>query len=281
MISVITVSYKTTDHVTNMLVTLFALCREVEMEVFVVINGDGTDVTDLKQRFPSVNWIVSEKNLGFAGGNNLAIKQAKGDYVVLVNPDVVFTDNAIQAIKEQMDRDTDVGIGGISLKNPDGTQQRCVWRFPTPFDQLLLLLKIPHVFPNLAPIKRYLMKDFDYTKTQDVDQVMGAFFCIRRAVLDTIGPLDDRFFMWYEEVDFCRRAKTAGWKTRYYHDVSVHHKGAGSFNRVRTIKKQAMMRRSLRWYMKKHFGFGAWLLFTSLDPLFVLLGSIAAILKPF
>ncbi len=281
MTSIITVSYKTTDYVTNMLVTLLAHCSNTPMEVFVVINGDGTDVEPLRLRFPTVKFIISEKNLGFAGGNNLAIKQATGEYILLVNPDVIFTDNAVQAIQDRMDRDRDVGIGGISLKNPDGSQQDCVWKFPTPVDQLLLMLKIPHALPNLPPIRQYLMKNFDYSQTQNVDQVMGAFFCIRREVINAIGPLDDGFFMWYEEVDFAKRAKNAGWITKYYHDVNVRHKGAGSFRRVGTLKKQAMIRKSLRRYMKKHFGFGAWFLFTLLDPLFVILGGIAAILKPF
>lgn len=280
MISLVTVSYKTTDYVDAMLTSLFAHAAGTDMEVFVVINGDGTDPTALQAKFPQVRFIVSDKNLGFAGGNNLAIAEARGEYILLVNPDVVFTDNAVRAIAERMNRDVDVGVGGISLKNPDGTQQDCVWRFPTPVDQLLLMLKVPHAFPNVGPIRRYLMKDFDYGRTQDVDQVMGAFFCIRRETLAQIGPLDDGFFMWYEEVDFCKRAKDSGWKVRYYADVSVSHRKAGSFRRVGTFRKQAMVRRSLRRYMKKHYGFGAWLVFTALNPLFVLLAAGAALIKP-
>lgn len=280
MISLVTVSYKSFDFVENMLASLFAHVRRDDLEVFVVVNGDGTDPSRLREAYPRVRFIVSETNLGFAGGCNLAIAQSTGAFVILVNPDVVFTSDAVSAIEERMRRDTSVGIGGISLKNFDGSQQPCVWRFPTPLDQLLLLSKVPHVLPNLPPIRRYLMRDFDYARTQDVDQVMGAFFCIRRSVLDQIGPLDDGFFVWYEEVDFCRRAKTAGWSIRYYHDVDALHKGGGSFSRVSTIRKQRMMRTSLRRYMRKHFGIGAWLLFTALDPLFVALAYVAALIKP-
>ncbi|OGL95180.1 hypothetical protein A2348_02565 [Candidatus Uhrbacteria bacterium RIFOXYB12_FULL_58_10] len=280
MISIVTVSYKTTDYVYAMLSSLFKHAYGAEMEVFVVINGDGTDSGELQAAFPTVRFIVSDKNLGFAGGNNLAIAEARGEFILLVNPDVVFTENAIQGIRDRMRRDADVGVGGISLKNPDGSQQDCVWRFPTPIDQLLLMLKVPHLFPNVGPIRRYLMKDFDYAVTQDVDQVMGAFFCIRRETLAQIGLLDDGFFMWYEEVDFCKRARNAGWKARYYADVSVSHRKAGSFRRVGTFKKQGMVRRSLRRYMKKHHGNAAWFLFVMLDPLFVLLAVIASIIKP-
>lgn len=280
MISLVTVSFKSLDYVEKMLASLFAHVRRDDMEVFVVVNGDGTDPSRLRGEYPRVRFIVSEQNLGFAGGCNLAIAEAAGEFVILVNPDVVFTSDAVSAIEERMRRDQGVGIGGISLKNPDGSQQSCVWRFPTPVDQLLLLLKVPHAFPNLPPIRRYLMRDFDYGRTQDVDQVMGAFFCIRRAVLDQIGPLDDGFFVWYEEVDYCRRAKNGGWSIRFYHDVTALHRGGGSFDRVSTLRKQRMMRTSLRRYMRKHFGVGAWLLFTALNPLFVALAYVAALIKP-
>lgn len=280
MISIVTVSYKTADYLANMLASLFEHASGYDTEVFVVINGDGADITELSARFPSVKFIVSERNLGFAGGCNLAIAEARGEFVLLLNPDVVFTENAVAAIEERMRRDTDVGVGGISLKNFDGTQQDCVWRFPTPIDQLLILLKVPHVFPNIGPIRRYLMKGFDYARTQDVDQVMGAFFCIRRETLASVGMLDDGFFIWYEEVDFCKRAVDAGWKVRYYADVSALHRKGSSFSRVGTFKKQGMIRRSLRRYMRKHYGVSAWLLFTVLDPVFIALAAVAGIIKP-
>ncbi len=281
MISLVTVSYKSLDYVEKMLASLFAQVTRDDMEVFVVINGDGSDPSRLQELYPGVRFFVSERNLGFAGGCNLAIRETTGEFVILVNPDIVFISDAISAIETHVRQDADVGIGGIALRNPDGSPQPCVWRFPTPVDQLLLLLKIPHVFPNLPPIRRYLMRDFDGGRTQDVDQVMGAFFCIRRATLDAIGPLDDGFFVWYEEVDFCRRARNAGWNIRYYHDVHALHRGGGSFDRVSTLRKQAMMRKSLRRYMRKHFGLAAWLLFVALNPVFVVLAYAAALIKPF
>ncbi|NBS41826.1 glycosyltransferase family 2 protein [bacterium] len=280
MISLVTVSFKSLDYVEKMLASLFAHVRRDDMEVFVVVNGDGTDPSRLQAEFPRVRFIVSETNLGFAGGSNLAIKEATGEFVILVNPDVVFTSDAVTAIEERMRGDASVGIGGISLRNPDGSQQLCVWKFPTPVDQLLLMLKVPHLLPNLPPLRRYWMRDFDYRSTANVDQVMGAFFCIRRAVIDKIGMLDDGFFVWYEEVDYCRRAKNAGWDTRYYGDVSALHKGGGSFDRVATLRKQTMMRQSMRRYMWKHYGIGVWLLFTLLNPIFIALAYVASLIKP-
>jgi hypothetical protein len=141
------------------------------------------------------------------------------------------------------------------------------------------MLKVPHLV-SLKIIERYLMSDFDYHKQADVDQVMGAFFCIRRELINKIGPLDREFFIWYEEVDFCKRAKDSGWLIRYYPEIEVvHHRGT-SFKLVETFKKQTWMRRSLRRYMRKHHGYLVWLMFLILDPVFILLAFIAQIIKP-
>lgn len=279
MISVVTVNYKTADYIETMLRSLFTY-HEKDIEVFVVENGSGDDLGPIKEQFPQVKIIASEKNLGFAGGCNLAIKQAQGEYVILINPDIVFDDDALYQIKQEMDKAPDVGIGGVSLKNLDGTQQACVWSFPTPVDQLLLLLKVNHLFPELKPFKQWLQKDFDYSKTTDVDQVMGAFFCIRREVLDQVGLLDDGFFIWYEEVDYCRQVKNAGWKIRYFSNISARHKKGSSFDRVPTIKKQHVLRKSIRRYMYKHFGTLTGILFTVGEPLFWSLSVLASIIKP-
>ncbi len=280
MISVITVNYKTKEYIEKMLASLFAHHSACDVEVFVVENGSGDDLSDLEKRFPQARFIYSEKNLGFAGGNNLAISRAKGDYICLINPDILFDDDALCQMERLMNQDKDIGIGGVSLKNLDGTQQRCVWSFPTPLDQLLLLLKIPHIFGEVGSIKKWLKTDFDYSKSQYVDQVMGAFYMIRREVINDIGPLDDGFFMWYEEVDFARRAKNAGWPSKYYAEVSARHKKGSSFEKVTTIKKQAMIRKSLRRYMRKHYGILGWLLFTLPEPIYVLFAVVASVIKP-
>lgn len=280
MISTITVNYKTVDYLETMLESLFAHHTTRPVEVFVVENGSGDDLTRLRERFPQVRWIVSDRNLGFAGGCNLAMSQASGEYVVLLNPDLVFDSSALYDIETAMEGSPRVGIGGVSLKNLDGTQQACVWHFPRALDQWLLLAKLPHLFPSLPPVAHWRWDDFDYTTTQDVDQVMGAFFCIRRDLLEQIGFLDDGFFMWYEEVDYCKRTVDAGWKVRYFSDIAVRHKKGSSFDRVQTRWKQKILRMSLRRYMKKHEGRGAWMLFVVSEPLFMFLGYLASLVKP-
>lgn len=280
MISTVTVNYKTMDYTLNMLESLFAFHTQSELEVFVVENGSGDSTDELVRRFPQVKLIQSEKNLGFAGGCNLAIEKSKGDLVVLVNPDILFIDNALEQLEAKMVTHVEVGIAGVSLKNMDGSQQACVWAFPKPCDQVLLLLKLNHVFPNLPPLKKWLMRGFDYAQSADVDQVMGAMFCIRREVLDAIGNLDDGFFIWYEEVDFCVRAKNAGWRVRYFADIQAKHKKGASFDQVATIKKQAILRKSIRRYMFKHYGFYGGMIFVLGEPVFLVMSVLTSIIKP-
>ena len=280
MISTITVNYKTIEYTLKMLDSLFTHHDSTGLEVFVVENASGDSMKEIEQRFPKVRVIHSKTNLGFAGGCNLAIKEATGDYVVLVNPDIIFDDNALEQLEGKMITSPDVGIGGVSLKNLNGSQQDCVWAFPKPLDQFLLLGKLNHPFPNLRPFRRWLMREFDYSKSSDVDQVMGALLCIRRELLEEIGLLDERFFMWYEEVDYCRRAKDAGWRVRYFADITARHKKGASFDRVLTIHKQTMLRRSIQRYMFKHHGVLTGILFFVSEPFFWITGLVASLIKP-
>ncbi|MEK7452168.1 MAG: glycosyltransferase family 2 protein [Patescibacteria group bacterium] len=280
MMSVITVNFKTVDYLHTMLASLFRFHNVSNVEVIVVENGSGDDLSVLRQSFPQVIYLESQTNLGFAGACNLGAKHAHGDFILLLNPDVVFVNDAIHQIEKQMIKNPDIGIGGISLKNFDGTQQACVWRFPKPLDQFLVLSKIPHLIPSIAPVARWRMTDFDYTQSQDVDQVMGAFFCIRRNVFDELQGLDDGFFMWYEEVDFCKRAKEAGFRVRFFSEISALHKKGSSFDRVATQKKQRMIRQSIKRYMRKHESRFVSFFFSLCDPVFVCVSYIASRIKP-
>lgn len=279
MISVITVNYRTKHETERMIRSLMAH-RPSEVEVLVVENGSGDQLQHLTEIDPCVQVIESGVNLGFAGGCQLAASRAKGDVLVLVNPDIVFTQDALTPLAQALHTDTSIGVAGISLKNMDGSQQSCVWRFPTPLDQFLLLLKIPHLFPNIGPIQRWTAKDMNYHHDQDVDQVMGACFGMRRAVWDELNGLDSGFFMWYEEVDFCRRARDAGYRIRFLSTISAQHEGGRSFISVGTWKKQAMVRRSIRRYAKKHWGREWWLLFCLCEPLFWVTAAGSALLRP-
>ncbi len=281
-VSIIIVNYKVADLVERCIASVYEHTKGVKFEIYLIDNASGDDVVPrISAKFPEVNIIANNENLGFASACNQGIQLCRGEFVLLLNPDTELKDDAISKVVDKMRGEQDVGIAGIHLLNTDGTHQSSgVRHFPKPLDQLLIMLKVPHLLGDIGPVRKYMMHDFDYRDTQDVDQVMGAFYCVRRKLIEQIGPLDQGFFIWFEEVDFCRRAKNANWRIRYYHDVEAYHHRGTSFGQVSTFRKQAWIRRSLRRYMKKHHGPAAWLLFVILEPVFIILAAGAQIIKP-
>ncbi|OGF21566.1 hypothetical protein A2316_03195 [Candidatus Falkowbacteria bacterium RIFOXYB2_FULL_38_15] len=252
-LSIITVNWKVKDLLEKCLRSVYQQAKDISFEVFVVDNdsGDGS-VEMVREKFPQVLLTASNDNLGFAKGNNVAAKDAKGRYILLLNPDTEILDNAIGKMVKFMDNHPGCGIAGCKLLNPDLTHQPSVRRFPNFLSQALILLKLHHLFPHSSPMSHYLAEDFDYTKTQPVDQVMGAFFMIRRKVIEKIGLLDEKFWIWFEEVDYCKRAKEAGFKILYTPEAKIIHYYGQSFKQVYNVKKQKDFNKSLTYYFKKH-----------------------------
>jgi len=252
-LSIITVNWKVKDLLEKCLRSVYEQTKDISFEVFVVDNDsrDGS-VEMVREKFPQVLLTASKDNLGFAKGNNVAAKDAKGRYILLLNPDTEILDNAIGKMVKFMDNHPGCGIAGCKLLNPDLTLQPSVRRFPTFLSQALILLKLHHLFPHSAPMRHYLAEDFDYTKTQPADQVMGAFFMIRKKVIEKIGLLDEKFWIWFEEVDYCKRTKEAGFKILYTPEAKIIHYYGQSFKQVYNVKKQKDFNKSLTYYFKKH-----------------------------
>jgi len=206
----------------------------------------------ISDEFKEIRLIANNDNYGFAKANNQAIKKASGEFVLLLNPDTEIKDGAIDKTIEFMKKETTAGITGCHLIYPNNAHQDSVRGFPGLISTILVILKLHRVLPFCGSIKKYFAKDFDYKKTQIVDQVMGAFFMVRRKVFDQIGLLDDGFYIWLEEVDFCFRAINKGWKVFYFAEAEIIHHYGQSFGQVFKYKKQKMLNRSLLRYFKKH-----------------------------
>ncbi len=259
-LSVIIVSWNVRERLRTCLASLFRETKDLNWEIFVIDNDskDGSAEMVLND-FPDVQLIVNKKNLGFAAASNQGIKKARGEFILLLNPDTELKENSFAKTVEYMRSHPEVGILGPRILNFDGSLQPSVRRFPTLISQILIILKIPHLWPSLAPIKYYLAADFDYEKEANVDQVMGACLLFSRNLLNKIGLLDDKFFIWFEEVDFCQRARNAGFKVRYAPVTSITHWGGESFAQEMTLKKQKMISQSMAYYFKKHHSFAAYL----------------------
>lgn len=254
-LSIVIVSWNTEKYLEKCLASIFANQADLQLEVFVVDNAskDNT-IKVVREKFPQVKLIANKTNRGFATANNQALKQANGKYVLLLNPDTQIIDNALKKMVEFIAQNDDVGIAGCQLLNPDKTIQPSVRTFPTKTAIFLLLTKISKLWPNHPALKKYLAADFDYQAAQSVDQVMGAFFLIQKKLIDQIGLLDEKFFIWFEEVDFCKRTKAAGWKIWYTPTANIIHYGSRSFNQALTVKKQLIFFNSAWHYLKKHGG---------------------------
>ncbi|MBI2984523.1 MAG: glycosyltransferase family 2 protein [Candidatus Kerfeldbacteria bacterium] len=234
--------------------------RGIRWQIIVVDNASTDGSVDLVRRqFPRVVLIANDINRGFAAAVNQALRRSRGD-VLLLNPDLVLQPRTVASMAAWFLRRPRVGIIGPQLIYPDGRLQPSVKRFPRWIDLFLLLSKVPNIVPRLSA--RYQATDFDYQRIQVVDQVMGSCFLIRRQTLDQVGLFDEQFWIWYEEVDFCRRAKALGWETLYVADAVATHERGQSFRQVSVRRKQLLLRQSIGHYTRKHLGqlqfFGLW-----------------------
>lgn len=249
-LSIIIVSWKVKDLLRENLQTLFKSQVDFDWEVFVVDNNsqDGTGEM-IKKDFPQVKLIANSDNLGFARANNQAIKKAGGDYILLLNPDMRVFPNTLSHMILWADKHPEAGVSGCHLVDEKGKTIAQARNFPTLWDQLAIVLKIPHIFPQV--LDKYLKKDFDYSREAEVDSIRGSFFLIRKEVVEKIGGLDERYFIWFEEVDYCRQVWEAGWKVIYTPATRCLDKIGQSFSQVKKGKAQRYFRDSMLKYFHK------------------------------
>ena len=275
-ISIIIVNWKVRPLLKKCLDSILKYKDNLNIEIFVIDNDsrDGSPEMIMAD-YSNVNMISLPSNQGFAKANNLGIKQAKGKYILLLNPDTEVTKGFFKKVIKYLDKHTDIGILGPKILNPDNSIQQSVRRFPTFFSQALVLLKLRNILDNKF-LSHYLHLDFNYHKTQKVDQVMGAAMMIRKSVLDKVGLLDEKFFIWFEEVDYCKRVNDLGSVVKYFSEASIMHHGGSSFNKQLAIKNQIIFNKSLLRYFKKHKSKIEYLLLYLLIPFNLLLTYIYA-----
>ena len=194
------------------------------------------------------------ENLGFGGGCNLGSRQSQAKFLLFLNPDIQFLPDSLKKLVDFLNSpelSPETGIIGAQLLNPDGSYQKNVARFPRFKALLPRMAGLDRLCPCI--FKPHYVKDLDYTKNQLVDQVPGAFFLVRRSCFEQLGGFDERFFLYYEDVDFSYRAHLAGWKAQYLADVKVIHSGGGTTESIKD-KRLFYSLRSRTLYAGKHFG---------------------------
>jgi GT2 family glycosyltransferase len=203
--------------------------------------------------------IRNEQNRGFAAACNQGAAEGDAPYVLLLNPDAAVTREDLQRTLDFLDAPAQRGIGvcGVRLLDEEGAVARSCARFPSPGRTWAWMLGLDRVLPGRFP--PHFMTEWDHASSRAVDQVMGAFFLVRRPLWEELGGLDERFFVYYEEVDFCLRARARGASTYFFAGAAVRHVGCGTTDSIRATRLFYSMRSRIL-YGFKHFPAGAaWL----------------------
>lgn len=251
----------------------------LDFEVFVVDNASFDDsLVRAKQSAQPFHLVALNENVGFARANNIALQRAQGEVLLLLNPDTEPRPGSLRQLVEFFATHPKAGVVGGKLFNADGSVQRSVRRLPTPRVLALLLTRLAWLFPTLAPWREYEMANFSYDQPERVEQVMGACFAIRREALRSLGLLDERYWVWFEETDYCARALRAGFEIWFTPSVQVVHHLAAAFRQVTAFRRALWFSKSALKYAAKHFGPGWTMLLTFLLPVNLLTAIPATLL---
>lgn len=224
----------------------------ISSEVIVVDNAstDGT-AEMIAQQFPEVRLIRSADNVGFARANNIGILASNSRYLALINPDVKLLAGCVERALAAIEAEPSVGMLGPGMIGRDGSVHRSGMRFPTLWNLLCDALALHRVFGRRPIFGGHLMADFNWDSSRDVDVLSGWFWLIRRDALREVGLLDEQFFMYGEDLDWCKRFRDAGWRVVFEPKAAAIHYGGGSSEQA-PIRFCLEMQRSNQQYWNKH-----------------------------
>jgi len=221
-------------------------------EIIVVDNASSDGSAEMvRAEFPDVRLIANQANRGYTGGNNDGTAAAIGRYVMILNPDTRVLDDALAALVSYADVHPDVGVVGPQLLNSDGSVQSSRRRFPTLITGLFESTWLEPLAPRNV-LQRYYVLDQPDDAIQEVDWLFGACFLVRREVIQQVGALDEGFFMYSEEMDWCRRIRQAGWKVVYLPEAQVIHYGGKSSDQVAAQRHIYFQTSKVRYFRKHH-----------------------------
>ena len=251
-LSVIIVSWNVCNDVMQCIDSIYKNPPSLPYEIVLVDNYSSDDtVLWVRESYPEVIVVQNLQNLGFAAANNKGIQRADGQYVFFLNPDTIILSGSFDKLTAFMETHPDVGLCGPQILNPDMTIQRSARRFPN-FGGMFYRFTL---FKYLGLFRRYAgywkMDDFDHTSQKEIEQLMGAALIAKTSLVKELSGFDERFFMYYEEVDLCLRIKQFGLKVMFYPEAKIIHLGGQSAKQI-PAKVKFMTLRSLVLFMKKH-----------------------------
>lgn len=252
-LSVIIVNYNVREFLDHALTSIRKALKGIRGEILVVDNAsDDGSVEMLRQRYPEVLRIVNSTNLGFAKANNLALRRARGKYLLLINPDTIVQEDTFRVMVRFFEDHPEVGLAGCKILNPDGTfQLACRRSFPTPWVAFTKIVGLSTLFPASKLFGRYNLTYLDPNESYEVDAVSGSFMMVRREVYERVGGLDEDFFMYGEDLDWCYRIQQAGWKIYYVPQTQIIHYKGESTKRSNIDELKAFYE-AMELFVKKH-----------------------------
>ena len=253
-LSIIIVSYNNKKLLKHTIDSIYRTQQNINFEIVVVDNNSTDGSVDLiKQKYKQVKLIENNNNLGFSKANNKGINQSKGKYILLLNSDTVVTNNCFEKCVKYMDEHPGIGALGCKVVLPDGKlDPACKRSFPTPEVSFYRMMGLSKLFPKSRRFGKYNLTYLDENEIHDVDCLVGAFMMVRREVIDEVGLLDENFFMYGEDIDWCYRIKKAGWKIVYYPEAQIIHYKGGSSDK-KNPKLIYEFYRSMYLFYNKHY----------------------------
>ncbi len=254
-LSLIIINWNTRQMLLDCIDSIFRTVRQASFEIIVVDNGstDGS-AEAVRSTFPQVTIITNIANLGFAKANNIGLRRMQGRYVVLLNSDTVVKEGAFEALLAFMDRTPRAGICGPQLLNADGSRQTSYGIFPTLASEFTSKTFLRVFFPKQYR-RLFIPDDTTFTTPVVVDFIIGACMVARKQAVDEAGMLDEDYFFFYEEIDWCLRMKRAGWSVYHVPDARIVHFGGGSTKNI-NLRARAESWRSRYLFFKKSLALG-------------------------
>jgi N-acetylglucosaminyl-diphospho-decaprenol L-rhamnosyltransferase len=229
-LSVSVVSYRTPALLEQCLAALGVERETIDLDVTVVDNASGDGSAEMvADAFPWVRLIRNERNLGFGAAHNQALRDARGRFLLVLNSDAAPRQGALQSLLDFLVDNPRVAVAGPRLRYPDGSIQPSRRRFPSMATLFMESTQLQRYWPDNAVLRRYYMADRPADEAQDVDWLVGACLCVRAEAVGQVGLFDEQFFMYSEELDWCRRFRSAGWRIAYVPRAeAVHLEGASA-----------------------------------------------------
>lgn len=253
-VSIIIVNYNTKKLTLECIQSIYHSNTSYQFEIILVDNNstDGT-VDAIVDEFPNIKVIANQENVGFSKANNQAINHSNGRYILLLNSDTIVKNGTIDTMVQFMDENKEIGASGCKVVLPDGTLDKACHRgFPTPSASFYYISGLARRFPNNPRFSGYHLSHLNMDDIHEVDCLVGAFMLVRSETISQVGLLDETFFMYGEDIDWCYRIKEAGWKIYYHPHVEIiHYKGASS--RKKPFKIVYEFHRAMYLFHRKHY----------------------------